>query len=1160
MKKKVLIITTIILLVLMATFGASVALFSKALNGEKTTSVKVGDLTFKYTEVSGIGSGINLVDTDSISDQDGKVLDNYFDFKVEGNLSRSSIDYDVEIEAIDGSTIPSNIIKVYLTELKNGKEEEIESEVKTLSEYDNGVIYSETVLRNTQSYEKNFRLRLWVKDGIDISDYMGTSGSFRVNVNAKSDINNTANDSTTDNDTRILRVIANENYLFTPSEEEKIDYEVSVPYLVEEASIELVPENTKATVEIEKIGIQQLATNEDYSLVVGENYFKATVRSSNGEKTKTYNLKITRIDLPVDTVTLVGKTAEYTGSPIEANEATSITGGEITYFYYNSIDCSGEELEGAPTNVGNYSVKAISSGKTNEYHQGNICVAHTITANTNNNLKSLVVEGYTLNRTFDKDITEYSVITEAANIEILAEVEGPGATVTGIGTKNLTWENNQVFTVTVTSQSGVEKEYTITVNNLRPTLPTLTGGSDNWTSTSKIVSVSAEGSALSGVKEYEYYKTQSTTLPTDETEKTGTGNSITVSDNGITYVYFRTVSNNDNRSVWSNAEVVKVDNNAPSNVVITASDSKASNTWHTADFTLSGSATKNGSSNLSYYYGTDNPETLGNSISVNSNTAGTTYYVKACNEAGICSSNASYIAKLDKDTPAAPTVTGGSTTWSTSRAFILSNPESISGISTYEYYVSNSSTAPSYSTDGTSVLNPSFTVTQDGQYIYFRVVNNATTKGNWSSAYNLYVDKTTYTIGYTLNSGTVATANPTSYKTDTTSFTLNNPTRTGYTFKGWSGTGLTGNTNQTVTISKGSRGNRTYTANWTAKTTTVTLNQQSGSGGTSSVTATYNSAMPSITKPTRSYTVSYNTVRGSQAFAPVTSTYTFGGYYTSTGGNGTQYINSSGTSAKVWDKTDSKYTLYAKWTGGSVTLPTVSNISGYQFDGWWTASSGGTKIGNGGSSYTPTATTTLYAHWKKAYTVTNLVTNGSFENDFIDTGSDSDAYWGNRASNNNYYSVSSPVKYGSKSFRLYSKASQAWPRATFFNKGKNLAGHKLYMKVSSYRDNTNVSPGLVLETSQTAEFWPSTSTGSNNYNYSWNDYAKWHEMSIYATAKYNYLIVMLAQTNGTGTGNIYYDGLLVVDLTASFGSGNEPNQAWCDQNINYFDGSTTVYK
>lgn len=103
-------------------------------------------------------------------------------------------------------------------------------------------------------------------------------------------------------------------------------------------------------------------------MVVGENYFKATVRSSNGEKTKTYNLKITRIDLPVDTVTLVGKTAEYTGSPIEANEATSITGGEITYFYYNSIDCSGEELEEAPTNVGNYSVKAISCGKTNEYH------------------------------------------------------------------------------------------------------------------------------------------------------------------------------------------------------------------------------------------------------------------------------------------------------------------------------------------------------------------------------------------------------------------------------------------------------------------------------------------------------------------------------------------------------------------------------------------------------------------------------------------------------------------------------------------------------------------------------------------------------------------------------------------------------------------------
>ena len=40
------------------------------------------------------------------------------------------------------------------------------------------------------------------------------------------------------------------------------------------------------------------------------------------------------------------------------------------------------------------------------------------------------------------------------------------------------------------------------------------------------------------------------------------------------------------------------------------------------------------------------------------------------------------------------------------------------------------------------------------------------------------------------------------------------PPRTGYTFGGWSGTGLTGENNLTVTIPKGSTGNRSYKAHW----------------------------------------------------------------------------------------------------------------------------------------------------------------------------------------------------------------------------------------------------------------------------------------------------------------------------------------------------------
>lgn len=72
---------------------------------------------------------------------------------------------------------------------------------------------------------------------------------------------------------------------------------------------------------------------------------------------------------------------------------------------------------------------------------------------------------------------------------------------------------------------------------------------------------------------------------------------------------------------------------------------------------------------------------------------------------------------------------------------------------------------------------------------------------------------TTYSISYDLDGGTVAKANPTSYTKDTATFTLNNPTKSGYTFEGWVGTGLSEAT-KTVTIVKGSTGNRVYKATW----------------------------------------------------------------------------------------------------------------------------------------------------------------------------------------------------------------------------------------------------------------------------------------------------------------------------------------------------------
>ena len=80
-----------------------------------------------------------------------------------------------------------------------------------------------------------------------------------------------------------------------------------------------------------------------------------------------------------------------------------------------------------------------------------------------------------------------------------------------------------------------------------------------------------------------------------------------------------------------------------------------------------------------------------------------------------------------------------------------------------------------------------------------------------------------YTITYNLNGGALVAGktNPTSYNVESQNITLNNPQKTGYTFTGWTGSnGTTPST--TVTIAKGSTGNKNYTANYNVNQYEVT--------------------------------------------------------------------------------------------------------------------------------------------------------------------------------------------------------------------------------------------------------------------------------------------------------------------------------------------------
>lgn len=94
--------------------------------------------------------------------------------------------------------------------------------------------------------------------------------------------------------------------------------------------------------------------------------------------------------------------------------------------------------------------------------------------------------------------------------------------------------------------------------------PVIAGGSENWNNKNVSINIEKGGSAYSGVKNYEYYVTNSDSIPDYNVSITGvTDNISTISNEGINYIFYRTVSNDGNKSNWSNNNIVKIDKTVP---------------------------------------------------------------------------------------------------------------------------------------------------------------------------------------------------------------------------------------------------------------------------------------------------------------------------------------------------------------------------------------------------------------------------------------------------------------------------------------------------------------------------------------------------------------------------------------------------------------------
>ncbi len=229
-----------------------------------------------------------------------------------------------------------------------------------------------------------------------------------------------------------------------------------------------------------------------------------------------------------------------------------------------------------------------------------------------------------------------------------------------------------------------------------------------------------------------------------------------------------------------------------------------------------------------------------------------------------------------------------------------------------------------------------------------------------------------HAVTYDANGGNCGQT--TGYATSvSTAVTLPTPTRSGYIFAGWytavsSGTRV-GGAGESYTPSA----NITLYAQWD-KPCTVTYNANGGSCGTASEKYTGTA----LTLPT-----------------PTRDGYWFVGWYdAATGGNkigydGATYTPSGDITLYAHWQEAVEYTVtynanggtcdtdFATYEGTPLTLPTPTR-TGYKFLGWYDTASGGTKIGDAGAPYTPSANITLYAQWQiNSYTITVTTNNAT---------------------------------------------------------------------------------------------------------------------------------------------------------------------------------------
>ena len=144
------------------------------------------------------------------------------------------------------------------------------------------------------------------------------------------------------------------------------------------------------------------------------------------------------------------------------------------------------------------------------------------------------------------------------------------------------------------------------------------------------------------------------------------------------------------------------------------------------------------------------------------------------------------------------------------------------------------------------------------------------------------------------------------------------------------------------------------------------------------------------------------------------------------------------------------------------------------------------------------------------------------------------------------------TKYAEQSLKMSVGSDCAEVTASSVNAYPLDSTHLYYARIEAYQEVACGSVEIYFPIAEPQMFNKSVGSAGK-----WNIYSVVRDRSTFSSGNQKFRLDF-NNANPKQNAEIWYDGVMLIDLTEAFGAGNEPTVEWCDTNIGYFTGEKSI--